>query len=158
MPVPRFAIEFVPLDWDRFGEVLSLAFAVLYRPFGVPWPEGEAAGADWLHPAAGTQVAVAIGEGGVLLGSARLLPTAGDTERQVRQMAVSPEARRLGVGRALMLALEARAAEEGACETWLNSRDTAYGFYEAIGYVLEGEEFVSPTTGIVHRAARKRLG
>ena len=56
-----------------------------------------------------------------------------------------------------MLALEARAAEQGARETWLNSRNTAYRFYEALGYVLEGEEFVSEVTGIPHRAARKRL-
>lgn len=156
--MPHYAIEFVPLDWGRFDESLRLAFAVLYQPFGLAWPEEVSKGADWMHPAPDTHVAVAIAEGGELLGSARLLPSAGDAERQVRQMAVSPEARRLGVGRALMLALESKASEEGARETWLNSRNTAYGFYEALGYVLEGEEFVSEVTGIVHRAARKRLG
>ena len=155
--MPSYAIEFVPLDWGRFDEVLALAFAVLYEPFGLSWPEELSRGADWMHPAAGTHVAVAIAEGGEVLGTARLLPAAGDAERQVRQMAVSPEAAGLGIGRALMLAIESVAAEEGARETWLNSRDTAYGFYQALGYVLEGEEFVSEITGIVHRPARKRL-
>jgi ribosomal protein S18 acetylase RimI-like enzyme len=154
--VPGYAIEFVSPEWDRFDEVLHLAFAVLYRPFGVTWPD-ESVGADWLHPEAGTHLAVALSGAGDLLGSARLLPAAGDSSRQVRQVAVSPDARRTGVGRALMLALEARAAEEGATETWLNSRNSAYGFYESLGYTLEGEEFVSEVTGIPHRAARKQL-
>ena len=52
-------------------------------------------------------------EGGVLLGSARLLPAAGDASRQVRQVAVAPERAWAGVGRALMDALEAIAAAGG---------------------------------------------
>jgi GNAT superfamily N-acetyltransferase len=156
--VPGYTIEFVSPEWDRFDEVLELSFAVLYEPFGVAWPEEASAAADWMHPAPGTHVAVAISSEHVLLGSARLLPAAGDRERQVRQVAVSPDARWLGVGSALMLALERKAAEEGAQETWLNSRNTAYGFYEVLGYRLEGDEFVSHVTGIPHRAARKRLG
>jgi len=156
--VPRYAIEFVPLDWSRFDEVLRLGFEVLYEPFGLSWPEELSAGADWMHPEPGTLVAVALAEDGEILGSARLLPARGDAERQVRQVAVSPAARRLGVGRALMLALEAKAAEEDAQGMWLNSRNSAYGFYESLGYELHGEEFISQVTGIPHRAARKRLG
>ena len=154
----HYTIELVPLDWTRFDEVLRLGFAVLYEPFGLNWPDEASAGADWLHPAPGTHVAVAIAKDGALLGSARLLPTAGDSTRQVRQVAVSDDARGLGVGRALMLVLETTAAEEGARETWLNSRNTAYGFYESLGYELHGDEFISEATGIPHRAARKRLG
>jgi GNAT superfamily N-acetyltransferase len=156
--VSGYTIEFVSPGWDRFDEVLELSFAVLYEPFGVSWPREASPGAGWLHPAHGTHVVVAIAEDGALLGSARLLPAAGDRERQVRQVAVSADARRLGVGRALMLVLEAKAVEEGAFETWLNSRDTAYGFYESLGYELHGDEFVSAVTGIPHRAARKQLG
>jgi ribosomal protein S18 acetylase RimI-like enzyme len=158
VPAVRYDIEFVALNWSRFDETLRLAFAVLYQPFGLSWPEETSRGADWMHPEHDTLVAVGIAGDGVLLGSARMLPSAGDVERQIRQVAVSPDARRLGVGRALMLALESRAAEEGARETWLNARDSAYRFYEALGYVLEGPEFVSEVTGIPHRAARKRLG
>jgi len=155
---PGFTVEFVAPDWERFEETLRLAFGVLYGPFGVSWPEEASEGDDWLHPAPGTLVAVAIAIDGELLGSARLLPAAGDASRQIRQVAVFPHARRLGVGRALMRALETRAAEEGARETWLNARDSAYGFYEALGYELHGEGFVSELTGIPHRAARKPLG
>jgi len=157
MPVRRCSIEFITPQWERFDEVVRLGFAVLYEPFGLSWPEDPAAIAA-LAPEPGTHVAVALDSLGVLLGSARLLPEAGDTQRQVRQVAVSPDARRCGVGRALMLALEDRAAAEGAQATWLNARNTAYAFYESIGYELYGEEFISEVTGIPHRAARKRLG
>ena len=150
------SIEFVSLEWDRFGEILDLAFSVLYEPFGVRWADEVARGADWMHPARGTLVAVARDDDG-LLGSGWLLPAQGDAQRQVRQLTVRPEVRRQGVGRALMLALEARAAEEGASETWLNSRNTAYGFYQSLGYRFEGDEFISGLTGIPHRAARKAL-
>ncbi len=156
--MPDVSIEFVTPEWARFDELLQLSFAVLYAPFGVPWPEEGSGGADWMHPAPATHVAVALDEQGALLGSARLLPSAGDESRQIRQVAVAADARGLGVGRALMLALERTAAEEGARETWLNSRNSAYGFYESLGYSLEGDEFVSEVTGIPHRAARKRLG
>ena len=73
-------------------------------------------------------------------------------------MAVEPPHRGQGVGAALMTALEHRAAQEGAAELWLNSRNTAYAFYERLGYISQGEEFVSELTGIPHRLMRKSLG
>ena len=153
-----YSVEFVQTSWERFGEVLDLSFAVLYEPFGVVRPlDSSEKGADWMHPAPGTHRAVAMGEHGELLGGARLLPTAGDAARQVRQVAVFDHVRRRGVGRALMRALEAKAAEEGARAVWLNARDTAYVFYERLGYVAEGDAFVSAVTGIVHRRMRKQL-
>ena len=150
--MPEFMLEVVTHDWDRFGEVLDLSYEVLYRDFGVP-REG-----DWYQPAYGSEFAVALGDGGVLLGTARLLPAAGDESRQVRQVAVSPDARVGGIGRALMGRLEAIAAGEGATELWLYARDNAWGFYERLGYTAEGEVFVSGLTGIPHRTMRKQLG
>lgn len=144
-------IEFVSHDWDRFNEVLELCFDVLYADFGV---ERDA---EWYHPANGSEFAVALGGGDELLGTARLLPAPGDASRQVRQVAVRPSACGHGVGRELMRALERVAVAEGACELWLNSRATAYGFYERLGFVAEGDEFVSELTGILHRGMRKRL-
>ena len=158
MPGSGYTIEFVTTDWERFAETVALSFAVLYEPFGVGWAGKDATAADWVHPGPDTLIAIAITPTGELLGSARLLGCAGDERRQVRQVAVFPHVRRGGVGRALMHALEARAAEEGARETWLNARDTAYVFYESLGYELQGEGFVSELTGIPHRAACKRLG
>ena len=147
-----FSVERVTHDWYRFEEVLDLCYDVLYRAYGVP-RQG-----DWYHPANGSTFAVALGEGGVLVGSARLLPAPGDHARQVRQVAVAPDSHGKGIGRELMLDLEWTAAAEGAVESWLHVRDNAFGFYERLGYVPEGPAFVSTLTGIPHRTMRKRLG
>ena len=144
-------IEIVTHDWERFDEVLQLYYDVLYSPFGV------AREFEWYHPAHGSTFAVALGEDGAFLGSARLLPMAGEDLRQVRQVVVAPHAQGLGVGRALMTAIEREAASQGACELWLNARHSAYGFYEAVGWCFVGEEFVSELTGVPHRPMRKSV-
>ncbi len=146
-----FSIELQRHEWDRFAEVLDLSYEVLYRDFGVA-REG-----DWYHPANGSEFAVALDSGGLILGTARLLPRPGDASRQVRQVAVSPTAHGRGVGRALMFALERLAVEEGANELWLHARTNALGFYERLGFVAQGEVFVSTLTGIPHLTMRKSI-
>ena len=146
-----FTIEVVTHDWSRFGEVLDLSYEVLYRSFGVA-REG-----DWYHPANGSEFAVALGADAVLLGTARLLPAGEHEARQVRQVAVITEARGRGVGNSLMAEVERVAAEAGAPELWLHARERAFGFYEHLGYIPEGQMFVSGLTGIPHRTMRKQL-
>jgi GNAT superfamily N-acetyltransferase len=51
---------------------------------------------------------------------------------------VSPDARFRGVSRALLRALEARAAERGNVRCKLSSTETARRFYHASGYVDDG--------------------
>jgi predicted GNAT family N-acyltransferase len=149
--LPQPSILIVRHDWERFDEILELSYGVLYGPFGV------ARGDEWYHPAYGSEFAVAVDANGGLLGAARLLPSPGETSRQVRQVVVGEQARGLGVGRLLMEALHALAAEEGTCEVWLRARSSAAGFYERLGYERCGEEFISELTGIPHVEMRKRL-
>lgn len=140
------------LDIERVdGDVAELLYCVLYEPYGV------ARGDDWLHPAEGGVFAVAGDRSAAILGVARLLPAADDAPRMLRQVAVAPEVRGTGVGRLLVTRLEERAAAEGAHEVWLNARDSAYGFYRALGYDFVGEEFVSELTRIPHRRMAKLL-
>lgn len=138
--------------WARFGDIQNLYYSVLYAGFGVPRE------ADWYHDANGSVFAVALGPTDEVLGAARLLPAPGAASRQIRQVAVSKHAHGAGLGRRLLLDLEDLAAEEGARELWLNSRSSAYGFYERLGFVREGDEFESELTGIMHTTMRKRLG
>jgi GNAT superfamily N-acetyltransferase len=165
---PAYRIVRVRHDWERFGEVLDLCYRILYEPYCVP-RDG-----DWYHEAYGSEFAIALAESGAqgapsaadvaaaalpaVLGTARLIPAPGDTERQVRQVTVVPEARLCGIGAALMAELERMAREEGASELWLHARETAYGFYEALGFVAEGHGFVSDLTGIPHTTMRKHVG
>ena len=51
---------------------------------------------------------------------------------------VAPEARFRGVSRALLRALEARAAERGNSRCTLTSTETAHRFYQSAGYVDDG--------------------
>jgi len=137
--------------WVRFREIQDLYFSVLYADYGV------SRGADWYHDANGSVFAVALDGSAALLGAARLLPAPGDASRQVRQVAVAPHAHNLGLGRRLVHDFEALATDEGASELWLNSRFTAYGFYERLGFAREGQEFESELTGIMHTTMRKQL-
>jgi predicted GNAT family N-acyltransferase len=149
LPEPRILI--VTHDWERFDELLELSYSLLYGPFGVARED------EWYVPAHGSEFAVALAEDGGLLGTARLLPAAGDESRQVRQVVVREDAQSLGVGRMLMDALHDLAAAEGASAVWLRARSSALGFYERLGYEPEGEEFISELTGIPHVQMRKRL-
>lgn len=133
-------------------DVDALLYDVLYRDFGVPLD------ADWRDEDSGGVIAVARDAAGRVAGCARLLPASGDAERQIRQLAVAPHAQGGGVGRELIRALEDRAFDEGARVIVLDARDTAWGFYERLGYIHTGPEFVSRLTGIVHRPMRRESG
>lgn len=138
-------------EWDRFEDIQDLSYRVLYAPFGVP------RNADWYHPAHGSVFVVALSSGGAILGAARLLPAQGEPMRQVRQVVVAPEAQGHGVGRFLMRRIEEVAAEQGAGRVWLEARESAFGFYEAIGYAQDGPLFRSALTGIPHRRMSRSL-
>lgn len=87
------------------------------------------------------------------LGTARL-QRHGDSAKAER-VAVRREARRRGVGRALMLALEDAARREGFGVLLLHAQVTAMPFYESLGYTARGGIFLE--AGIDHRAMTKRL-
>ena len=59
--------------------------------------------------------------------------------REVMLIYVHPDSQRRGVARAIMAALEARAAAEGAAEVGLTSTRTAHLFYAGLGYRDVGE-------------------
>lgn len=146
-------VKFVSVpDWEHSGALERLLYDMLYADWGL-----EFADPAWRSvPPDATTIVATVPHGG-LLGAASLLPAAGDAERQVRQVAVVPDLRGRGVGRVLMEAAEFLAVSEGADALWLNARDSAFPFYEALGYSFDGPEFVSELTGIPHRRMRKGL-
>ena len=72
-------------------------------------------------------------ETGSLVGVGRLHRVIGNCG-QIRYMAVDPDQRSHGVGRAILRELERRATESGIREIKLNSRQDAVPFYEKNGY------------------------
>jgi len=88
------------------------------------------------------------------LGTARMR-VVGDTAKAER-VAVLPSARRHGLGRLLMEAIETRARDRSLAKIQLNAQVAVIPFYEKLGYQGEGEIFLE--AGIEHLAMSKTLG
>ena len=101
-------------------------------------------------------------DGGTLVGVASVFHQSPEgappvaTDWRLRGMAVVPEARRRGVGAALLAACERHARAHGGTRLWFNARVGALPFYVASGYAVFGEEYVLPGIG-PHRFAEKEL-
>lgn len=99
---------------------------------------------------------VPLGTGRLLLGDDALGKTGGDASvGSLGRLAVSKAARGLGVGAALVRAIEDAARERGLSAVDLHAQTHALGFYERLGYAAYGPEF--PDAGIPHRAMRRAL-
>jgi GNAT superfamily N-acetyltransferase len=112
---------------------------------------------------AGDDRAVHIGawddDGALLVGCATVFPDpwagpeppAEPSAWRLRGMAVEPGRQRTGVGRLVLEAAVAAAREAGAPLLWANARTAALPFYDAAGWQVAGEEFVTPDTGLPHQ-------
>ncbi|MEV4938622.1 GNAT family N-acetyltransferase [Streptomyces zaomyceticus] len=106
---------------------------------------------------------LAVREDGLPLGTGRLLHGADAVGRtgadasvgSLGRLAVSKAARGLGVGAALVRAVEEVARERGLSAVDLHAQTHALGFYERLGYEAYGPEF--PDADMPHRAMRKVL-
>lgn len=93
-------------------------------------------------------------DGETPVGTARLLVKG--AAAKIGRVCVLPEARGTGLGAALIVkALEVLRAEPGVTEAYLGSQSHATGFYEKLGFVVEGAEFLD--AGIPHRHMRRAL-
>ncbi|GHE90186.1 GNAT family N-acetyltransferase [Streptomyces griseoluteus] len=107
---------------------------------------------------------LAIGGDGIPLGTGRLLhgeAAAGRTGEDLSvgslgRLAVTRRVRGLGVGAALVRAIEDAARDLGLTAVDLHAQTRALGFYERLGYTAYGPEFQD--AGIAHRAMRRPLG
>ncbi|MEU0024068.1 GNAT family N-acetyltransferase [Streptomyces sp. NPDC006335] len=124
---------------------------------GVPEDiEYDAYDAVALHVLAVREDGVPLGTGRLLFGEAAAGKTGGDVSvGSLGRLAVTREARGLGVGVALVRAVEEAARARGLTAVDLHAQTHALGFYERLGYVAYGPEF--PDAGIPHRAMRRVL-
>lgn len=96
----------------------------------------------------------AVSEDGTVLGTARMRSVPGRVAKAER-VAVRRRMRGLGVGRALMLRLEAEAASRGHTAVRLGSQAAVVGFYERLGYVARGPRYEE--AGIEHQLMERRI-
>ena len=133
---------------DR-AAVLDLRHCVFVVEQGVP---GELEQDE--HDGAAVHALVR-GVGGRVVGTGRLVVEPGGHAR-IGRMAVAGDARRRGVGTALLQVLEAAAADAGCHQVTLHAQVHAVGFYRRAGYEQEqGEPF--DDAGILHVAMSKSL-
>ncbi|WP_207207258.1 GNAT family N-acetyltransferase [Xylanimonas protaetiae] len=141
---------------------LAEAFAVRTDVFVVEQQVPEELELDELDHAATTTHVVARAASGEVVGTARLLTDpAHPGEVHVGRVAVRAAARGSGAGAALMRALEEVALAEhagpgGTVTVLLSAQVQAIGFYERLGYVVDGPVYLD--AGIDHRDAAKVLG
>ena len=88
------------------------------------------------------------------VGTARLLVKG--AVGKIGRVCVLPVARGTGLGAALIrAALDVLRGQPGLTEAYLGSQSHATGFYEKLGFAVEGEEFLD--AGIPHRHMRRAL-
>jgi predicted GNAT family N-acyltransferase len=124
---------------------------------GVPEDiEYDAYDAVAVHVLAARHDGTPLGTGRLLHGEAAAGRTGGDPDvGSLGRLAVLKQARGLGVGGALVRAIEDAARARGLTAVDLHAQTHALGFYERLGYEAYGPEF--PDAGIPHRAMRRAL-
>jgi len=85
------------------------------------------------------------------VGTGRLEPTG-----KIGRVAVLPQYRGSGAGVAVMRRLMDLAAGQGFTEVYLNAQVSAAGFYERLGFRVDGPEF--DEVGIPHQRMRRAVG
>lgn len=130
---------------------------VFVREQGVPEDiEYDAYDAVAVHVLAMREDGMPLGTGRLLYGEAAAAKVGGDlTVGSLGRLAVAKEARGLGVGMALVRAIEDAARARGLAAVDLHAQTHALGFYERLGYEAYGPEY--PEAGIPHRAMRRAL-
>jgi predicted GNAT family N-acyltransferase len=125
----------------------SLRDQVLRMPLGLRLSDADREGeAEQLHFGG-------LDHDGILVACVIAVPQSGSIIK-VRQMAVAENHQGRGVGRALMDAVHAELQSRGWNHFVLNARVSAVGFYEKLGYLASGDEFME--VGIPHlRMARE---
>ncbi|MGW7462751.1 GNAT family N-acetyltransferase [Streptomyces sp. NPDC054797] len=117
--------------------------------------EYDAYDADAVHVLAVGPDGAPLGTGRLLYGDAALGKTGDPAVGSLGRLAVTAAARGLGVGAALVRAIEEQALRLGLSAVDLGAQTHALGFYERLGYVAHGPEFQD--AGIAHRAMRRTL-
>ena len=143
-----------PADREACFAVRKQVFVVEQ---GVPEEiEYDAYDAGAVHVLAARADGVPLGTGRLLYGEPAAAKTGGDAAvGSLGRLAVAEEARGLGVGAALVRAIEEAARARGLTAVDLHAQTHALGFYERLGYEAYGPEYLE--AGIPHQAMRRAL-
>ncbi|MCP5356993.1 MAG: GNAT family N-acetyltransferase [Pseudomonadales bacterium] len=133
----------------EYESMLLLRNEVLRIPLGRVLDEKDLEGEQWQRHFALVSVR------GDTLAACLCVRDLGENTYKIRQMAVSENCRKRGLGRRLVLAVEQILLHEGAQIIVLNARITAVEFYRKMGYSICGKTF--DEVGIPHVKMQKNL-
>jgi ribosomal protein S18 acetylase RimI-like enzyme len=111
------------------------AYEVRWEILRKPWNQPKGSETDDMENTAYTIIAT---ENGITCATGRL-QASGEHSGQIRYMAVSPNLQSKGLGKKVLLALEAKAVELGMRNIVLNARENAVNFYLRNGYRITGD-------------------
>ncbi len=141
------ALKLIDHGTPEYNQMVQLRLDILRKPLGLSFtPEELEKEKD--------EILIGAFEDEKMLGCCMLVKEAPGTAR-LRQMAVSNSLQGKGIGRALMNFAENIARDRGFRRLTMHARKTAIGFYEHMGYQVQGDEFTEVT--IPHYVMEKKL-
>ena len=141
------ALTIIDYGTPEYAQMVKLRDEILRKPLGKQFtPEELEREKDHLL--------IAAIEDGTMHGCCMLVTESPRTVR-LRQMAVTNNVQRRGIGRALMQFAENLARDHGYEKIVMHARSNAVGFYEKLGYQVRSEMFEELT--IPHYVMEKKL-
>src|ERR1700743_600866 len=141
------ALRMIDHGTKEYQQMVNLRIEILRRPLGLTFDTEELDKEK-------DDILMGAFEDDRILGCCLLTRVDAATVR-LRQMAVPNSMQGKGVGRALMIFAENIARDLGYKKLCMHARSTAVGFYQKLGYHIEGEEFTEGT--IRHYVMEKGL-
>lgn len=137
----------IPYQSDWYEQACVLRNQVLRLPLGLDLQTEDLSGeSEYLH--------FGIEQDGQIVAYVLAVPLTAERAR-LRQMAVATAFQGQGLGRRLLELVEESLKQKGIQALELDARGEAVGFYEKLGYTVEGDEFISVT--IPHRRMTKTI-
>lgn len=132
--------DFLIRDWEECDRIpAAKVIQTVLAEYGLGW-EPEGADIDVIEVESHYQQGEfwVVEHQGIVVGTAAYYPVMrGDHAVEIRKMYLQPQARRQGLGRFLLQALEARVIERGYKQVWVETASVlveAVRLYEASGY------------------------
>jgi predicted GNAT family N-acyltransferase len=141
------ALRMIDHGTKEYQQMVNLRNEILRKPLGLSFTEEELEGEK-------DDILMGAFEDDRLLGCCVLTPMDAGSVR-LRQMAVPKNMQGKGIGKALMIFAENIARDQGYKKLCMHARKTAIGFYEKLGYSINGDEFMEVT--IPHFTMEKSL-
>jgi ribosomal protein S18 acetylase RimI-like enzyme len=127
------ALKLIDHGTKEYQQMVQLRNDILRKPLGLTFTPEELEKEK-------EEILIAAFEEEKILGCCMLITVEPATVR-LRQMAVLNNLQGKGIGRALMQFAENIARDRGFRKITMHARKTAIGFYEKLGYNVQGEQF-----------------